>query len=207
MSRPIKLYNHSLAPNPRRVRIFAAEKGINLTLEDVDILAGQSRTPEFLAKNSSGGVPVLELDDGSHLSESVAICRYLEGLHPEPNLLGRDLGEQADIERWNRRMELELFAAIGRTVQNTSPIFQGRFKQFPEYGEAQRAVVYQRLERMDRELNGHQFVAGDRFTIADITALVAIDIGGRLADIKIVPELAHLTRWHNAVSKRPSAKA
>jgi glutathione S-transferase len=203
----MKLYNHSLAPNPRRVRIFAAEKGINLTLEDVDILAGQSRTPEFLAKNTSGGVPVLELDDGSHLSESVAICRYLEGLHPEPNLLGRDLREQADIERWNRRMELELFAAIGRTVQNISPIFQGRFKQFPEYGEAQRAVVYQRLERMDRELNGHQFVAGERFTIADITALVAIDIGGRLADIKIAPELAHLTRWHNAVSKRASANA
>src|SRR5215468_8565644 len=106
----------------------------------IDILAGQSRTPDFLAKNSSGGVPVLELDDGSYLSESVAICRYLEGLHPEPNLLGRDLREQAEIERWNRRMELELFAAIGRTVQNTSPIFQGRFKQFPEYGEAQRAV-------------------------------------------------------------------
>jgi len=207
MSRSMKLYNHSLAPNPRRVRIFAAEKGINLTLEDVDILAGQSRAPEFLAKNSSGAVPVLELDDGSHLSESVAICRYLEGLHPEPNLLGRDLREQADIERWNRRMELELFAAIGRTVQNTSPIFQGRFKQFQEYGEAQRAVVYQRLERMDRELNEHQFVAGDRFTIADITALVAIDIGGRLADIKIAPELAHLTRWHNAVSQRPSANA
>jgi glutathione S-transferase len=207
MSSPMKLYSHSLAPNPRRVRIFAAEKGINLTLEDVDILAGQSRTPEFLAKNSSGAVPVLELDDGSHLSESVAICRYLEGLHPEPNLLGRDLREQADIERWNRRMELELFAAIGRTVQNTSSIFQGRFKQFPEYGEAQRAVVYQRLERMDRELNGHQFVAGDRFTIADITALVAIDIGGRLADIKVAPDLAHLTRWHNAVSNRPSANA
>jgi glutathione S-transferase len=207
MPRPMKLYNHSLAPNPRRVRIFASEKGVDLTLEDVDILAGQSRTPEFLAKNSSGGVPVLELDDGSHLSESVAICRYLEGLHPEPNLLGRDLREQADIERWNRRMELELFAAIGRTVQNTSSIFQGRFRQFPEYGEAQRAVAYQRLERMDRELNGRQFVAGDRFTIADITALVAIDIGSRLADIKIAPELAHLTRWHNAVSKRPSANA
>ena len=171
MPRQMKLYNYTLAPNPRRVRIFAAEKGIDLTLEEVDILAGQSRTPEFLAKNTSGGVPVLELDDGSHLSESVAICRYLEGLHPEPNLLGRDLSEQADIERWNRRMELELFAAIGRTVQNTSSIFQGRFKQFPEYGEAQRAVVYQRLERMDRELNGH------------------------------------LTRWHNAVSKRPSADA
>ena len=193
MPNSMKLYNHTLAPNPRRVRIFAAEKAIELRLADVDILAGQSRTPEFLAKNSSGGVPVLELDDGSYLSESVAICRYLEGLHPEPNLLGRDLREQAEIERWNRRMELELFAAIGRTVQNTSSIFQGRFKQFPEYGEAQRALVYQRLERMDRELNGHKFVAGDRFTIADITALVAIDIGGRLAEIKIAPELGHLT--------------
>jgi glutathione S-transferase len=203
----MKLYNHAMAPNPRRVRIFVAEKGIELPLEDVDILAGQGRTPEFLAKNSSGAVPVLELDDGSYLSESVAICRYLEGLHPEPNLLGRDLREQAEIERWNRRMELELFAAIGRTVQNTSPIFQGRFKQFPEYGETQRAVVYQRLERMDRELNEHKFLAGDRFTIADITALVAIDIGGRLADIKIAPELAHLTRWHATVSSRPSARA
>jgi len=207
MPRPMKLYNHVLAPNPRRVRIFAAEKKIELSLEEVDILAGQSRIPEFLAKNSSGGVPVLELDDGSYLSESVAICRYLEGLHPEPNLLGRDLREQAEIERWNRRMELELFAAIGRTVQNTSSIFQGRFKQFPDYGEAQRAVVHQRFERMDRELNGHQFVASDRFTIADITALVAIDIGSRLAEIKIPPELAHLTRWHQAVSSRPSAKA
>jgi len=203
----MKLYNHALAPNPRRVRIFAAEKGMELSLEEVDILAGQCRTPEFLAKNSSGAVPVLELDDGSYLSESVAICRYLEGLHPEPNLLGRDLREQVEIERWNRRMELELFAAIGRTVQNTSSIFQGRFKQFPDYGEAQRVIVHQRLERMDRELDGHQFVASERFTIADITALVAIDIGGRLADIRIAPELAHLTRWHQAVSNRPSAKA
>jgi len=207
MSSPVKLYNHAVAPNPRRVRIFAAEKGVVLVLEDVDILAGQSRTPEFLAKNSSGGVPVLELDDGSYLSESVAICRYLEGLYPEPNLLGRDLREQAEIERWNRRMELELFAAIGRTVQNTSSIFQGRFKQFPEYGETQRAAVYQRLERMDHELAGQEFVAGDRFTIADITALIAIDIGGRLADIKIAPDLAHLIRWHEAVSSRPSARA
>ena len=139
--------------------------------------------------------------------ESVAICRYLEGLHPEPNLLGRDLREQADIERWNRRMEFELFAPIGRTFQNSNPIFQGRFKQFPEYGEAQRTVVYQRLERLDRELNGHQFIAGDRFTIADITALVAIDIGGRLAEIKIAPEFAHLIRWHATVSRRPSATA
>ena len=104
-------------------------------------------------------------------------------------------------------MELELYAAIGRTVQNTSPVFQGRFKQFPEYGEAQRVVAYKRLERMDRELNGHSFIAGDRFTIADITALVAIDIGARLANIKIAPELTRLNRWHDTVSSRPSALA
>ena len=164
--------------------------------------------PEFLAKNSSGAVPVLELDDGSYLSESVAICRYLEGLQPEPNLLGRDLREQAEVERWNRRMELELFAPIGRTFQNTNPIFQSRIKQqFPEYGEAQRAIVYQRLERMDHELDGQEFIASDRFTIADITALVAIDFGLRLADIQIAPSLTHLTRWHETVSKRASAKA
>ena len=163
--------------------------------------------PEFLAKNSSGAVPVLELDDGSYLSESVAICRYLEGLHPEPNLLGRDLREQAEIERWNRRMELELFAPISRTFQNTNPIFQRRIKQFPEYGEAHRAIVYQRLERMDHELDGHEFIANDRFTIADITALVAIDFGLRLADIQIAPSLTHLTRWHETVSKRASVKA
>jgi len=100
-----------------------------------------------------------------------------------------------------------LFSSIVRTVQNTSPIFQGRFKQFPEYGETQRATVYQRFERMNRELDGHQFVAGDRFTIADITALVAIDIGKLLADITIAPQLAHLGRWHETVSARPSAKA
>jgi glutathione S-transferase len=183
------------------------KKGFALSLEEVDILAGQSRTPEFLAKNSSGAVPVLELDDGSYLSESVAICRYLEGLQPEPNLLGRDLREQAEIERWNRRMELELFAPISRTFQNTNPIFQRRIKQFQEYGEAQRAVVYQRLERMDHELNGHDFIASERFTIADITALVAMDFGRRLANIQIAPSLAHLTRWHETVSKRASARA
>jgi glutathione S-transferase len=207
MAPPLKLYNYAQAPNPRRVRIFAAKKGIELSLEEVDILAGQNRTPEFLAKNSSGAVPVLELDDGSCLSESVAICRYLEGLQPEPNLLGRDLREQAEIERWNRRMELELLGPIGRTFQNTNPIFQRRINQFPEYGEAQRAAVYQRLERLDRELDGHEYITGERFTIADITAVVAIDFGGRLAGIQVAPSLANLTRWHEAVSKRGSAKA
>src|SRR5579864_738571 len=134
----MKLYNHPLAPNPRRVRVFAAEKQIPLTLENVDLLAGQGRTREFLAKNSSGGVPVLELDDGSYLPESVAICRYLEGLYPEPNLFGGDLREQVEIEMWNRRMELELLDPVGRTLTNTHPMFRDFLPQFPDYGEAQR---------------------------------------------------------------------
>jgi len=203
----MKLYNHPLAPNARRVRVFAAEKQIPLTLENVDLLAGQGRTPEFLAKNSSGGVPVLELDDGSYLPESVAICRYLEGLHPAPNLFGHDLREQVEIEMWNRRMELELFDAVGHAVVNTHPMFRDFLPQFPDYGEAQRGVVYHRLERMDRELAGREFVAGNRFTIADITALVAIDIAAHLGDIQIAPTLGNLTRWHQTVSSRPSASA
>lgn len=203
----MKLYNHPMAPNPRRVRIFLAEKGIQLPTEEVDLLAGQQRVPEFLAKNPSGGVPVLELDDGSCLSESVAICRYLEGLHPEPNLMGRDPREQAEIEMWNRRMEFELFSAVGQVVRNTHPMMKQFFQQFPEYGEAQRPLVQRRLERMDRDLASRSFVAGDRFTIADITALVAIDIAGRMADIAIAPQFTHLARWHQAVSSRPSAAA
>jgi len=203
----MKLYNHPMAPNPRRVRMFAAEKGIQLQFEDVDLLAGQARTPEFLAKNSSGAVPVLELDDGTCLSESVAICRYLEGLRPEPNLFGRDLREQVQIEIWNRRMEFELLGSAGNLVINTHAMFRGVFPQFPDYGEAQRGVVYQQLERINRELAGHEFVAGNRFTIADITALVAIDVVGPLANVHIDPKLENLTRWHKVVSSRPSASA
>ena len=138
----MKLYNHSQAPNPRRVRIFMAEKGISLPMEEIDLMAGKNRAPEFLAKNPSGGLPVLELDDGGCIAESVAICRYLEGQHPEPNLMGRNPREQAEIEMWNRRMELELFGSIGQTVRNTHPMFKERLRQFPEYGEAQRAVTH-----------------------------------------------------------------
>ncbi len=203
----MKLYNHPVAPNPRRVRIFAAEKDIKLQLEDIDLLGGQNRTPEFLAKNPSGAVPVLQLDDGSYLSESVAICRYLEGLRPEPNLFGRNLREQVEVEMWTRRMEFELTAAIGAVVRHTAEIFRGVLPQFPDYGNAQRPIVQQRLERMDRELQDREFIAGNRFTMADIIGLVAIDIGGALGNIKPDPALKNLARWYQSVSSRPSASA
>ena len=174
----MKIYNHPLAPNPRRVRIFAAEKRLNVSYEDIDIRNGAGRSPEFLRRNPAGGVPVLELDDGTYLAESVAICRYLEGLHPEPNLMGMDTREQAFIEQWNRRMELLLFGPIGRAFQNTSPLlaqFVGR--QFRDYGSAQLTAAQTQLEWLDKQLTDREFITVARYTIADITAQVAMDFG------------------------------
>jgi glutathione S-transferase len=203
----MKLYDFALAPNPRRVRMFIAEKGIAIPTEQVDLASGQNRTPQFLAKNPSGGLPVLELDDGTCLAESVAICRYLEALHPEPRLMGLDARDQAMVEMWNRRMELELAAPVSRTIQNTHPMFKARMKQFPDYGESQHESVKARLDRMDRELEGRQFVAGDRFTIADITAFVPIEFASTMIGLKIEPSLKRLAPWRESIAARPSAKA
>ena len=203
----MKIYNHPLAPNPRRVRVFVAEKGLKIPYEDIDLLNDQQHTPEFLAKNPAGSVPVLELDDGSHLAESVAICRYLEGLHPEPNLFGKDNREQAFVEQWNRRMELNFFAPLGAAFQHTSPMFAQRLKQIPEYGAAQLARAEAQMEWIDRQLEDREFMAGSRYTIADITALVATDLGVAMAGLKLNPACKNFVRWHQTVSSRPSAKA
>ena len=203
----MKIYNSSLAPNPRRLRIFVAEKGLKIPIEEVDIFTGKNRTPEMLAKNPAGGLPFVELDDGSHLAESVAICRYLEGLHPKPNLMGKDNREQAFIEMWNRRMELNLFAVASRAFQHTNELFKARIKQFPEYGETQRETVKQQLQWLDAQIGNKPFIAGDRFSIADITALVAVDFAAQAAGVSADPALKNLARWHQSVSSRPSAKA
>ncbi len=203
----MKIYDFSLAPNPRRLRIFLAEKGLKIPSEQVNILEGKNRTPEMLAKNPAGGLPVMELDDGSHLAESIAICRYLEGLHPEPNLMGKDNREQAFIEMWNRRVELNLFGPISRAFQHTNELFKGRLKQFPEFGAAQRETAQQQLQWLDAQIGNKPFIAGNRFTVADITAEVAVDFGTQMAGIKLDPALKNLSRWHQSVSSRPSAKA
>src|ERR1700687_2461167 len=173
----MKIYGFALAPNPRRLRIFLAEKGLKIPSEEVDISQGKNRTPEMLAKNPAGGLPFMELDDGSYLAAAVAICRDLEGLYPAPNLLGKDNLEQAEIEMWNRRMELNLFGPVTRTFQNTSDFFKGRIQQFPEYGAAQRETVNQQLQWLDRQIGNKPFIAGDRFTIGDITGGGAGDFG------------------------------
>jgi glutathione S-transferase len=202
----MKLYDAKTAPNPRRVRIFLAEKGVTVPVEQVDIVTAQNRGPAFRAKNPMGTVPVLELDDGTCIAESVAICRYFEEVQPEPPLLGTSATDRALVEMWQRRMEYELFVPITQVFRNGHAFFKGRIPQVAEYGEVCRAHALHRLAWLDQVLAERVFVAGDRYTIADITALCAIDFG-RVSDIRILPEQPNLRRWHEAVSSRPSARA
>ena len=202
----MKLYDSAMAPNPRRVRIFLAEKGIEVPVEQVDIGKAENRQEPFLAQNPMGGLPVLELDDGTHLAESVAICRYFEALQPDPPLFGVDAQDIALVEMWNRRMEIEVFNMITGCFRNTHDFFKGRIPQVPEYGEVCRGAAEKRLAWLDEVLADREFIAGERLTVADITALCGIDFG-RITGIGVKPEQKNLARWHEAVSSRPSAKA
>jgi len=202
----MKLYDYKMAPNPRRVRIFLAEKGLQVPDEQIDLAKAQNRSPEFLKINPFGGVPVLQLDDGTMLAETVAICRYFEETHPEPRLMGLDARDKALVEMWQRRMELHLFAMATGAFRNTSDFFKGRIPQVPEYGEVCRQAAEKMFGMVDGFLANSKFIAGERYTIADITALVAIDFA-RLVKLRIAPEQKNLARWYEAVSSRPSAKA
>ena len=202
----MKLYDSAMAPNPRRVRIFLAEKGVEVDTVQIDIGKAENRQPEFLAKNPMGGVPVLELDDGRFLAETVAICRYFEETHPDPPLMGTDAADHAWVEMWNRRMEHEVALNAMQAFRQTHDFFKGRIPQVPEYGAVCKEAVLKRLAWLDTELADREFIAGDRYTIADITALVGIDFG-RVSKISIDPAQKNLQRWHEAVSSRPSAKA
>jgi glutathione S-transferase len=202
----MKLYEFTRAPNPRRVRIFLAEKGITLPMEQVDLFTGANRTPAALGRNPYGGLPVLELDDGTCIAESVAICRYFEDLHPHPALMGLDAKDRAVVEMWNRRMELVLFAHIGRYFQHTSEIFKTRIKQMPEVAEVAREAALAQMGMIDGLIAGRHFIAGERYTIADITAMVALGLGA-VVGLTVDPGLVNLTRWYGEVSARPSARA
>jgi glutathione S-transferase len=202
----MKIYDSKTAPNPRRVRIFVAEKGIQIPYEEVDLVKAVNRGEEFRKKNPSGTVPVLELDDGTCISETVAICRYLEELHPNPPLMGVDAKDRALVEMWQRRMELELLLPIADAFRQRHDFFKGKIRQLPEYAEVQKKNAEDRLARLNNELANRNFIAGDRYTIADITALCAIDFG-RVSKIAIQPDQANLARWHAEVSARASAKA
>lgn len=203
----MKLHEAATAPNCRRVRIFLAEKGIEVPVVPVDLGQAENRQEPFRQKNPMGRVPVLELDNGTFIAESVAICRYFEQLQPEPVLMGgSDPEEAARIEMWQRRMELEIALPIMQVFRNTHPYFADRIEQYADYGEGQRSHATKRLEWLDRELADREFIAGDAYSIADITAQIGIDFG-RVTKFKVTEETPNLLRWHQAVSARPSAKA
>jgi glutathione S-transferase len=202
----MKLYDSTTAPNPRRIRIFLAEKGIALPTVQVDIGGRANLDPEFRAKNPFAQVPVLELDDGTCISESVAISRYFEEIQPEPPLFGVGVREKTLVEMWNRRVELELTNRIFLCFQNTSDFFKGRLTQVPEFGAVAKQRAEQTLGLLDDVLASQRFIAGDRYSIADITALVGIDFG-RVIKLRPTSEQKNLLRWHAEVSARPSARA
>ena len=203
---PMKLYSHKQAPNPRRVRIFLAEKAVSVPTEEVDIFKRVNREAPFLAKNPLGGIPVLELDDGTCHAESVAICRYFEALHPEPALFGRDALEQAKIEMWNRRVELVLLNSIGMVWVHGHPLTASLLQQIPANVAPARERAAQFFALLDRELAQRPFIAGESFSVADITALCTVDFG-RFIDLHADPALKNVARWHADVSARPSATA
>lgn len=195
------------APNPRRVRIFLAEKGIPMTFEQVDLGQKQHKNDEFRRLNPIQQVPVLILDDGTAISETMAICRYFEEVQPEPALLGRGPKERALIEMWNRRMELQLFFRVTQAFRHRHPAMaELESPQVPAWGEVNVRHTLELLAWLDGELATQKFVAGDNYSVADITALVAID-WMKPARIERPASLTHLERWHKAVSARPSAKA
>ncbi len=203
----MKLYDGGRAPNPRRVRIFFAEKGVPLPeLVPVDIAAHEHRSEAFTKINPLQRLPVLVLDDGTALAETVAICRYIESLHPEPPLFGRDAKEQAQIEMWNRRVELGLFASVAAVFRHSHPSMAALEGQVPEWAEANRELIDDHLWLLELQLASNAFVCGDTLTIADITAGIAIDFM-KPSRIPLSEEFVQIRRWHGELSARPSWKA
>jgi glutathione S-transferase len=203
----MKLYESSRAPNPRRVRIFLAEKGITIPMEQVDLAAEEHKSSAFTALNPLQRVPVLVLDDGTVITESMAICRYFERLRPEPPLFGRGPKEEALVEMWNRRMELDLFTGVSNVFRHTHPAMKHlETPQVPEWAEVNRPRVIEFLGILNEELKDQLYVVGDHFTVADITGLVAIDFM-KPAHLAVPEEFTEVRRWHAHVSARPSARA
>ena len=199
----MKLFK-AMTPNSLRVNVFLAEKGVTLPMETVEVLGGGTRTPEFLAINPMGEVPVLQLDDGTYLAESVAICRYLEALHPDPSLFGRTPEEQARIEMWNRRIELHLFESIGHMARHSFEFFADKVEQVPEYSQSQWRRFAKLWHWLDHELaDGRPYVAGDEFSVADITGMAVLMVC-QFAEKTPPFDAENANAWANRLRTRPS---
>lgn len=203
----MKLFDGGRAPNPRRVRVFLAEKGIEVPVVTVDMGAMEHRSEQVRSRNPLQSLPVLELDDGTILTETVAICRYFEEIQPAPPLFGKGAVGKALVEMWQRRVELELFMRVAHAFRHIHPAMkEWEVPQIPEWGEANKPKVTKFLHFLDGELANREFIAGDAYTIADITGLIAIDFM-KPARIALPDDCVHVRRWYEAVSARPSAAA
>lgn len=203
----MKLYEYEAFPSPRRVRIFLAEKGLDIEREQVDVPAGAHRQPDFLARNPDAAVPCLELDDGSHISESVAISRYFEERNPHPSLMGSNAESKAVIEMWQRRVENGLMNPLGTYFHHaTDGLGEPDRYRNRDWGERNRDTAMATMQVLDTRLADHDFIAGESFSIVDITALCALDFAEAVG-ISLPQELQHLGRWYTAVSQRDSAAA
>ena len=207
----MKFYDCPTAPSPRRVRIFLAEKGVSLETQIVDLANGEQLADAFGAINPHRTVPVLELDDGTKLLDSTSICMFLEETFPEPNLMGRDAKERAVIGMWQREVETNGLMAIMECFRNSSKGFKNRaltgpvdYEQIPELAERGRQRVRKFFAELNSRLAHSEYVAGDRFTVVDITAFVAVEFGRAIQE-KVSEDATHLKRWRDAVSVRPSA--
>lgn len=203
----MKLYGAPMpAPNPRRVRIFLAEKGVDLPETFVNMMKREHKSPEFRAKNSLGQIPTLELDDGTTISETVAICRYLEETHPEPPLFGVTPVEKALVDQWVRRVEFMMMNPVGMFWRHAHPRTAALLKQFTDFGESNRETYAGAQKWLNRELEGREFIALDTYTMADICLLSTVDFADWIG-LPILEEFEHLKAWHARVSARPSAAA
>ena len=203
LPKPVRYYHSARAPNPRRVQIFLDEKGIDLEWVQINLMEGNHKKAAYLDKVGSPQVPALELEDGTVLVESPTICRYLEAIYPEPNMLGRDPLESAVIDMWQRRIELRLMTTIAFFFRHTNPHMAALEDQCPDWGRVNEGRIDDRLGELDRQLQGREWIAADRLTIADITAVVAVDFL-RLVKRQIPSEMAALTDWHARMKARPS---
>jgi len=201
----MKIIETRTAPNPRRVRMFLAEKGLEVPFEEVDLMAGDLRTPEFTRINPLQRVPVLILDDGTAIAETVAICRYFEEIQPEPALMGRSAREKALIEMWNRRVELGLFQSVAHVFRHLNPkMAHLEQPQVAAWGQANRPKVFENLAILDRQSADRRFVSGPGFSIADITAFVAVAFM-KPARLDLPGEFRNVARWFREMAERPSA--
>lgn len=208
----MKLYDYKMAPNPRRVRMFLAEKNISyvaagIEVVDVDIAKGETFSKSFRQMSPYGGLPVLELDDGELLTESMAINRYFEELYPEYPLMGTDARSKAIIEMWNRRIEMNLYSSIELAFRHSNPMWKAVITQVTEFAEVSAVNTDKNIHKLNKRLAESTFIAGEQFSVADITALCAIDFAKVIKRRIDEEKHPHLARWHKQVSARSSAKA